>query len=103
MTSISERTKLDLLASKDGNVVLLHLGALEQEYIWAQYDSITRNLQFISSAGEIHDLGLAIPAKMDKFLSEATEIMLVELDQSYIPSGDPVLVKFIYGDAYASW
>lgn len=79
----------DLLASADGQVMLIHEKPLPAPIWWADYDPEYNQLIFVTVTGQIVGLGAPIPPSIDVFLRLGQDIALVEINAR----GEPVNVQ----------
>lgn len=84
---------VEMVVSHTGNVMVLHQGKVDQRYSWVQFDPYTSRLQFITTEGEIQDLGMNIPKTFHESLQNTREIFMMEVGKDF-SLGMPYLIKF---------
>lgn len=72
--------KPDLLATAEGQVLLIHEKPLPAPIWWAEYDPEYKQLIFVTIAGQVMGLGVEIPPVIDGYLRLGRDIALVEID-----------------------
>lgn len=90
---LNAKMPVEILISHTGNVMVLHQGKTGVRYSWVQFDPYTSRLQFITTEGEIQDLGMNIPETFHESLQNTREIFMMEIGKDF-SRGEPYLIKF---------
>ena len=90
---LAQEVDVELVVSKAGNAMLLHKGAINHKYSWAQYDQVIKAVQFVTEDGSVQDLGLHIQEPLQAPLMNTRELLIVEVNENS-SLGEPRLIKF---------
>lgn len=94
LKSLADEREIEFIVNDTGNAILLHKGALNHLYSWAQYDSVEASLNFITSDGQIQPLGFKIHKPFEQPLSSTLEMLLMEIDDD-MTCKDIRFIKFV--------
>lgn len=90
---LNAKMPVEMIVSHNGNVMVLHQGKTDHRYSWVQFDPYTSRLQFITTEGEIQDLGMNIPKQFHQPLQNTREIFMMEIGKDFSKC-EPYLIKF---------
>ncbi len=93
LESLSEKMDVELVVSPVGNAMILHRGALEHNYSWAQYEPQKHSVELVTEEGLLQPLGFEVNSEMEKPLLNTLEIMLVQMTEDNKAAGAK-LIKF---------
>ncbi len=74
---LSEKMKVDLLLGHDGQVTILHSGRLPYLLKWVEFDPDNQSISFVSEAGHMQPLGVAISQNFEKAIEGMHDIAVV--------------------------
>jgi len=84
---------LELVVTPGGHAMVLHRGALEYKYLWAQYEPFNSGVELVTEDGDIHSLGFEVSGDMKLPLLNTRELLLVQMSDDDAVAGAR-LVKF---------
>lgn len=83
--------RLDLVVNEDNKVSIFHNRPFAKKLGWLEYMLKVGKLTFVFEDGEMQDLGLQVPANMDKLMHNAQQVLVVEMEDD---TGEPVKGMF---------
>jgi len=81
MKNLSENIDVQFVVNPVGKAMVLHRGAFENNYSWAQYEPFSNGIELVTPEGEMHSLGFQISKKMQLAIDKTRELFLVQMDQ----------------------
>ncbi len=81
---LATRMEIDLLINEESKIWLLYSRPLQDMVKWAEYDPRSNKLALIMLSGQLQELGLVIPEKMQELLRNSRELYLVQITNKEI-------------------
>ncbi len=94
LKSLADEREIEFIVSDTGNAMLLHKGALNHQYSWAEYDCAGASLNFITPDGKIQPLGFKIHELFQGPLSSTLEMLLIQVGDD-MTCKDIRFIKFV--------
>ncbi len=76
---LSQTRRVELVVNEEGQALLLHVGDLDYQYDWVQYDVQRRELVFVTHKGDTHSLGMTLFPPFLKSLKKSCGLGMVKI------------------------
>ena len=78
---------IELVVNERAEAFVFHNRKCRKKLSWLEYDLDSNRLDFIMNDGDIRNFGIPVDPKMNKYLQNAFQVLLVEMDEK---TGEPV-------------